>query len=50
MFGTGGTANNQNASGNSTNGQNITVTAVVSETDMTYTQERVNAMKSSASL
>jgi hypothetical protein len=50
LFGTGGTANNQNASGNSTNGQNITVTAVVSETDMTYTQERVNAMKSSASL
>ena len=50
MFGTGGSANNQNASGNSTNGQNITVTAVVSETDMTYTQERVNAMKSSASL
>lgn len=50
MFGTGGTANNQNASGNNTNGNNITVTAVVSETDMTYTQERVNAMKSSASL
>jgi hypothetical protein len=50
MFGTGGTANNQNASGNSTNGQNITVTAVVSETDMTYTQERVNSMKLSASL
>lgn len=50
LFGTGGTANNQNASGASTNGQNITVTAVVSETDMTYTQERVNAMKSSASL
>ena len=50
LFGTGGTANNQNASGNNTNGQNITVTAVVSETDMTYTQERVNAMKSSASL
>ena len=50
LFGTGGTANNQNASGNSTNSQNITVTAVVSETDMTYTQERVNAMKSSASL
>ena len=50
LFGTGGSANNQNASGNNTNGQNITVTAVVSETDMTYTQERVNAMKSSASL
>jgi hypothetical protein len=50
MFGTGGTANNQNASGNNTNGQNITVTAVVSETDMTYTQERVNSMKLSASL
>ena len=50
MFGSAGTANNQNASGASTNGQNITVTAVVSETDMTYTQERVNAMKSSASL
>ena len=50
MFGSGGTANNQNASGNNSNGQNITVTAVVSETDMTYTQERVNAMKLSASL
>ena len=50
LFGTGGTANNQNASGNSTNGQNITVTAVVSETDMTYTQNRAIAMKSSASL
>jgi hypothetical protein len=50
MFGSGGTANNQNASGNNSNGQNITVTAVVSETDMTYTQERVNSMKLSASL
>jgi hypothetical protein len=50
MFGSGGTANNQNASGNNSNGQNITVTAVVSETDMTNTQNRVNSMKSSASL
>ena len=50
MFGTGGTANNQNASGNTNPNQNITVTAVVSETDMTYNQGRVNAMKLSASL
>jgi hypothetical protein len=51
LYGSGGTANNQNASGaNGGNGQNITVTAVVSETDMTNTQNRVNAMKSSASL
>lgn len=51
LYGSGGTANNQNASGaNSGNGSNITVTAVVSETDMTYTQNRVIAMKSSASL
>ena len=50
MFGSGGNANNQNASGNNSNGQNITVTAVVSETDMTNTQNRVNSMKSSASL
>ena len=50
MFGSTGTANNQNASGNNSNGQNITVTAVVSETDMTNTQNRVNSMKSSASL
>lgn len=51
LFGSGGTSNNQNASGvNGGNGQNITVTAVVSETDMTYNQGRVNAMKLSASL
>jgi hypothetical protein len=50
MFGSGGNANNQNAGGNNSNGQNITVTAVVSETDMTNTQNRVNSMKSSASL
>ena len=50
LYGSGGTANNQNASGNSTSGQNITVTAVVSETDMTYNQGRVNAMKLSAAL
>jgi hypothetical protein len=51
LYGSGGTANNQNASGaNGGNGQNITVTAVVSETDMTNTQNRVNSMKSSASL
>ena len=50
LFGSGGTANNQNASGNNTNGNNITVTAVVSETDMTYNQGRVNAMKLSAAL
>jgi hypothetical protein len=51
LYGSGGTANNQNAGGaNGGNGQNITVTAVVSETDMTNTQNRVNAMKSSASL
>lgn len=51
LFGSGGTSNNQNASGvNGGNGQNITVTAVVSETDMTYTQNRANAMKLSASL
>lgn len=50
LFGSGGTANNQNASGNNTNGNNITVTAVVSETDMTYNQGRVNSMKLSAAL
>jgi len=51
LYGSGGTSNNQNAGGaNGGNGQNITVTAVVSETDMTYTQNRVIAMKSSASL
>ena len=50
LFGTGGTANNQNASGNNGNGQNITVTAIVSEIDMTYTQDRAKQMKSSASL
>ena len=50
MFGSAGNANNLNASGQPNNGQNITVTAVVSETDMTYNQGRVNAMKLSASL
>ena len=50
LFGSSGTANNQNASGQNNPSQNITVTAVVSETDMTYAQNRVNAMKSSASL
>lgn len=50
MFGTAGTANTQNASGQTGSIPNITVTAVVSETDMTYSQQRVLAIKSSAQL
>jgi hypothetical protein len=49
MFGSGGNANTLNASGQP-NGQNITVTAVVSETEITSTQNNVSKIKESASL
>lgn len=49
MFGSAGDANTINASGQPNN-QNITVTAVVSETEITSTQNRVNQIKESASL
>jgi len=49
MFGSAGDANTINASGQP-NSQNITVTAVVSETEITSTQNRVNQIKESASL
>jgi len=49
MFGSAGNANTLNASGQP-NGQNITVNAVVSETEVTNTQNKVNKIKQSASL
>ena len=49
MFGSAGNANTINASGQP-NGQNITVTAVVSETEITSTQNNINRIKESASL
>ena len=49
MFGSAGNANTLNASGQPNN-QNITVTAVVSETEITSTQGKVNKIKQSASL
>lgn len=49
MFGSAGNANTINASGQSNN-QNITVTAVVSETEITSTQNNINKIKESASL
>lgn len=49
MFGSAGNANTLNASGQSNN-QNITVTAVVSETEITSTQNNINKIKESASL
>jgi len=49
MFGSAGNANTINASGQP-NGQNITVTAVVSETEITSTQNNINKIKESASL
>jgi hypothetical protein len=49
MFGSAGNANTLNASGQPNN-QNITVTAVVSETEITSTQNKVNKIKQSASL
>ena len=51
LFGQGNNQNTVNASPNVVTGQpNITVTAVVSETDITSTQERVARMRRSAEL
>lgn len=49
MFGSAGNANTINASGQP-NSNNITVTAVVSETEITSTQNNINRIKESASL
>jgi len=45
LFGTGGQQNNMNAGGNS-----ITVNAIVSETEVTSTQNRVEQIKQSSQL
>ena len=51
LFGGGNNLNNVgNPNAEQTQGQNITVTAVVSETEMTNTQDRVNKIKRNAEL
>lgn len=50
LFGQGNNQNNVNASGESNNPQNITVRAVVSETEITDTQNYMNKVRQSAVL
>ncbi len=50
LFGQNNNANNLSAPQSMESGQNITVTAVVSETEMTNTQNKVKKIQQAASL
>jgi len=50
LFGSNNNLNNVGAPGGQGGGNNITVTAIVSETEMTSTQDRVNRIKRNAEL
>lgn len=50
LFGSGGNQNNVGANGSDSSNQNITVTAVVSETEMTAVQTKISRIKSNAEL
>lgn len=50
LFGSNNNLNNVGAQQDGQQGQNITVTAIVSETEMTSTQDRVNRIKRNAEL